>query len=189
LCLSGHLDHTAVDKDAGVLGAKLIDLSMKLRAEMRRLTSIDMYLHDSATMFRLVLSGELSGRRVPDLEQAWHTAQSILNGKELVVDVSRLNGADEFGVELLARMSESGGPPDRGGAAEVRRVPPIFRTIGSAAARSMPPKKSPPLFGLAGVPDNTRQSAERILSAAVRLRLAGPGRYAPSMCRRLRSSS
>ena len=67
-----------------------------------------MYLHDSATMFRLVLSGELSGRRVPDLEQAWTTAQSILNGKELVVDVSGLNSADEFGVKLLFRMRESG---------------------------------------------------------------------------------
>jgi anti-anti-sigma regulatory factor len=55
-----------------------------------------------------VLSGELTGQQVQDLEQAWITAQSILNGKELVVDVSGLTRADEFGVDLLTRMRGSG---------------------------------------------------------------------------------
>jgi len=75
---------------------------------MCRLTSIDMYLQDSPTMLRFVLSGKLTGLRAQDLEHAWITAQSILNGKELVVDVSGLTGADEFGVNLLARMRGSG---------------------------------------------------------------------------------
>jgi anti-anti-sigma regulatory factor len=67
-----------------------------------------MYLHDSAAMFRFVLKGELSGLRAQDLEQAWTTAQSTLNGRELVVDVSGLTGADESGVGLLARMRSEG---------------------------------------------------------------------------------
>jgi anti-anti-sigma regulatory factor len=70
--------------------------------------TFDMYLHDSATMFRFVLSGELTGHRVQDLAQAWTTAQSILKDNELVVDVSGLTGADEFGVDLLSRMRQSG---------------------------------------------------------------------------------
>ena len=68
----------------------------------------DMYQHDSATMFRFVLSGELIGDRVRDLEHAWNTAQSILAGKELVVDISGITNANPPGVELLSRMRESG---------------------------------------------------------------------------------
>jgi len=78
------------------------------RISMCPLTSFDMFLHDSATMFRFVLNGELSGRRVQELEQAWITVQSILNGKELVFDISALTGADELGANLLSRMRESG---------------------------------------------------------------------------------
>jgi len=69
---------------------------------------MDLYLHDSATTFRFVLRGELIGRGVQDLEEAWITAQSVLNGKELVVDVSGIRGADQSGVDLLFRMRESG---------------------------------------------------------------------------------
>ena len=83
-----------------------------------------MYLHDSSTMFRFVLSGELTGRPVQNLEQAWTTAQSILNGKELVVDVSGLTRANEFGVDLLARMRGAGArltaAPPRGQCARAR---------------------------------------------------------------------
>lgn len=95
------------------------------------LTSIDMYLHDSPTMFRFVLSGELSGGRVPDLEQAWTTAQSILNGKELVVDVSGLTGADEFGVDLLARMRGLGA---RLTAAPQPKSEELLRSLGLSVA-------------------------------------------------------
>lgn len=42
------------------------------------------------------------------LERAWTTAKSILEGKELVVDVSGLTNVDPSGVDLLSRMRESG---------------------------------------------------------------------------------
>jgi anti-anti-sigma regulatory factor len=67
-----------------------------------------MYQHDSAAAYRFILHGELAGERVVELEHAWNTAKSILDGKELVVDVSGITDADESGVGLLARMRESG---------------------------------------------------------------------------------
>jgi hypothetical protein len=69
---------------------------------------MDLYQHDSAAMFRFVVRGELCGRAVQNLEQAWHTAMSTAAQKELVVDVSGITNADESGVELLSRMRESG---------------------------------------------------------------------------------
>jgi ABC-type transporter Mla MlaB component len=69
---------------------------------------MEMYQHDSAASFRFTLSGELAGEVVRELEYAWTTAQSILNGKELVVDVSGISYADPLGLGLLSRMRESG---------------------------------------------------------------------------------
>ena len=67
-----------------------------------------MYLNDSAQNFEFVLHGELAGGAVQHLEQAWITATSILNGKEVFVDVSALTAADVRGFDLLSRMTESG---------------------------------------------------------------------------------
>ena len=69
---------------------------------------MDMYQHDSATMFQFVLRGEVIGDRVQELEHAWNTAKSILAGKELVVDISGITNADPQGADLLSRMRESG---------------------------------------------------------------------------------
>lgn len=69
---------------------------------------MDLYQHDSPTLFRFVLRGELIGEQIENLEHAWNTAKSILSGKELVVDVSGITIADPSGVDLLLRMRESG---------------------------------------------------------------------------------
>ena len=69
---------------------------------------MEMYQHDSAAMFRFVLRGDLTGGCVSELEHAWTTAKSILNGRGLVVDVSGITHADEFGVDLLSRMRDTG---------------------------------------------------------------------------------
>ena len=70
--------------------------------------TMEMYLHDNPAMFRFVLYGDLTGGAAPELEHAWNTARSILNGRDLVIDVSGIEDADEFGVELLSRMRDSG---------------------------------------------------------------------------------
>ncbi len=69
---------------------------------------IDIYQHDSATIFRFILRGDLAGQHVLELEHAWTTARSILEDKELVVDVSGISDADGEGVELLHRMRDAG---------------------------------------------------------------------------------
>jgi hypothetical protein len=69
---------------------------------------MDMYQHDSGTIFQFVLRGVLIGDPVQDLEHAWNTVKSILDGKQLVVDISGITNADAPGVDLLFRMRESG---------------------------------------------------------------------------------
>jgi len=69
---------------------------------------MDLYQHDSATVYRFVLQGGLTGISVQNLEQAWTTAMSITSRKETVVDISGVTDADASGVELLFRMREAG---------------------------------------------------------------------------------
>jgi len=92
---------------------------------------MEMYLHDSAAMLRFVLRGDLTRCRAPELEHAWTTAKSVLNGRDLVIDVSGITNADEFGVELLLRMRDSG-------ARLTARLPPaseeILRSLGVPVA-------------------------------------------------------
>jgi hypothetical protein len=92
---------------------------------------MEMYLNDSARAFEFVLQGELTGDHVKNLEQAWITATSILNGKDVLVDVSSLAAADAEGVELLERMVASGARLKAG----LRRQSEEFlRTLGVPVA-------------------------------------------------------
>lgn len=84
--------------------------------------SLVFYQHDGAATFRFVLVGRLHGRYAEELEHAWITARSIINGKELVVDLSSVTGVDRAGEDLLSRMRSSGArvlppvPPGRASA-------------------------------------------------------------------------
>jgi hypothetical protein len=69
---------------------------------------MEMFQHDSETMFRFVLRGVLTGDRVQELDHAWTTAKSILGGKELVVDISGITDADAAAIDILSRMRQSG---------------------------------------------------------------------------------
>jgi len=64
--------------------------------------------HDGAAMHRFVLLGALTGACVDELEHAWTTAATALNGNGLVVDISGLTSADQAGLDLLSRMRTSG---------------------------------------------------------------------------------
>lgn len=86
----------------------MIRVSKEEEGTRAAVTVMDMYLHDSATVFRFVLRGEFRGDRVEELEHAWTTARSILGTKELVVDISGITKTDAAGEELLSRMRESG---------------------------------------------------------------------------------
>jgi len=69
---------------------------------------MEMYQHDSANTFRFVLKGDLAKIEAQQLQCAWETAKSILNGKDIIIDVSGVTKADPAAVELLARIRESG---------------------------------------------------------------------------------
>jgi ABC-type transporter Mla MlaB component len=89
---------------------------------------MDYYQHDGATTFRFQLAGDLTGPWVTDLEHAWQTASSIMRGKQLVLDVSDLTGADSLGLQLLRRMLGAGA---RLVSAEPPASPDLLRSLGA----------------------------------------------------------
>src|SRR5579864_3930592 len=95
------------------------------------------YLNDSVLTFEFVLHGELTGDAVRSLEQAWITATSLLNGKEVFVDVSALTASDTQGFELLSRMTESGA---RLRAARPPQSEDFLRSLGVLVVE--PPRRS-----------------------------------------------
>lgn len=72
-------------------------------------TGMELYQHDSSSVFRMVLRGSLKGLWVNELEHAWMTATSILKGKDFVIDISGLTGIDISGLQLLSRIRAAGG--------------------------------------------------------------------------------
>jgi hypothetical protein len=92
---------------------------------------MDMYQHDSATMFRFVLRGDLAGPHVLEFEHAWTTARSVVQNRELVIDVSGISDADWRGRELLHRMRDSGA---RLTAAAPPQSEELLRSLGVPAA-------------------------------------------------------
>ena len=83
-------------------------MTAEQKRPVRWYTQMEIFQHDSATMFQFALQGELTGDGVRELEHAWTTARSILGTNALVVDISGIINADAAGVELLSRMRETG---------------------------------------------------------------------------------
>jgi hypothetical protein len=73
-----------------------------------KIAAMSFYLHDGVQEFRIDVRDELEAGGVEQLEHAWTTVQSVLGGKQLRVDVSRVSSYDGAGLGLLARMRESG---------------------------------------------------------------------------------
>lgn len=69
---------------------------------------MDMYLHDGASSFRFVLLGSLESTAARELDRAWITVSSIVEGRGVVVDVTDLTGLDREGMIVLSRMRDSG---------------------------------------------------------------------------------
>src|SRR3954454_19888089 len=61
------------------------------------------YMHDEFATFRLTLIGNLSQHSTAELDQARQKASSILNGRALIVDLTRIDSVDDAGRELIAR--------------------------------------------------------------------------------------
>jgi hypothetical protein len=109
------------------------------------LNTLDIYQHDSPTMFRFVLRGDLKGACVDELEHAWTTAISVLKGKELVVDISAVASADQTGLDLLDRMRVSGA---RMTAPAPTASPDLVTSLGIPVASTPRPVRPPAKLGL-----------------------------------------
>jgi len=81
------------------------------------MSQLDYYIHDHSDALRLSIIGDLSGPGVASIDQAWRTAISVLDGRELVIDLAA-TCADEhgrnlilcwhrMGARIIARSSES----------------------------------------------------------------------------------
>src|SRR6185369_16365501 len=65
-------------------------------------------IHDGPKMFRLQLEGRLASAWVTELQQCWKTADSMLDGKSLVVNLNDVTFVDGAGLSLLADMHRAG---------------------------------------------------------------------------------
>ncbi|MDE3164530.1 MAG: hypothetical protein KGN36_01900 [Acidobacteriota bacterium] len=94
---------------------------------------MQLYLHDSAAEFTFRILGSLRQRDLAELEGSWRTAESIINGKALAVDVSDLVFADEAARDLLLLMRNSG--------ARIRSVSASVRDVLGDILDDAPPAR------------------------------------------------
>jgi hypothetical protein len=66
------------------------------------------YIHDSVSTLRFQLIGDLRDVNVTELNGSWQTAQTTLNLRKLVLDLSQLESADPQGRRWLAEMKNIG---------------------------------------------------------------------------------
>jgi len=71
------------------------------------MSNLDYYIHDHSDALRLSIIGDLSGPGVASLDQASRTADSVLHGRQLVIDLAA-TCADEHGRNLLLRWHRMG---------------------------------------------------------------------------------
>ncbi len=69
---------------------------------------LNYYLHDGSGEFRIQIAGHLSQSNARDLEEAWRTASSTIDGKCLIVDLSHVTSIDVSGRELLDKWHTQG---------------------------------------------------------------------------------
>ncbi len=69
---------------------------------------LDTYIHDGARALCFRLAGELVEPDAAGLEQAWKTAASMLDGRELVVDLTGVERVDKDGERVLRALGEQG---------------------------------------------------------------------------------
>ena len=67
------------------------------------------YIHDSVTLLRLQLIGDLRASNVTELNGTWETARTTLGQRCLILDLRQLCSTDEDGRLWLAKMKDGGG--------------------------------------------------------------------------------
>jgi hypothetical protein len=72
---------------------------------MRRKEMMDIYQYDTPDGFCIRVEGALVDNDIDELEDAWMCAQSVLNGRRIVVDIAAI---DAGGMDLLIMLRDSG---------------------------------------------------------------------------------
>lgn len=94
-----------------------------LRKQSRSCESkhMELYIHDGASTLRFVVLGSLEEAAARELERSWRTAESVTQGRCVLVDVTGLTGIDDIGLAVLTRMRNSGCQ------VHARRMPKVSR--------------------------------------------------------------
>jgi len=92
-------------------------------SERRNNSPFRVSIHDYARAFVLKLEGPFSASDAPEVEARWRTAASMLQNRELVVDLTAATSVEPAARDLLVRMYESG-------AAFVAEGPSMVRLAG-----------------------------------------------------------
>lgn len=70
--------------------------------------TVQYYMHDGPSAFRFELAGKLNDDGARRLTQDWHTASSVMGGRQLIVDITFLTACDHAGRALLTRWHGAG---------------------------------------------------------------------------------
>jgi len=65
-------------------------------------------IHDGSGAMRFELAGSLSGNGAQSVRYAWQTALSVIGDRPLVIDITRVSGADDDGRALLLHWQQYG---------------------------------------------------------------------------------
>ncbi len=66
------------------------------------------YIHDETGVLRFELAGSLSGAGAESVCQAWQTSLSIIGNRPLIIDITFVADADEYGCSVLDTWHRSG---------------------------------------------------------------------------------
>lgn len=69
---------------------------------------MDIYQYDTPEGFCIRVEGALVDDDIDELEDAWMCAQSVLNGRRIVIDIAGVTAVDAGGMDLLLMLRESG---------------------------------------------------------------------------------
>jgi hypothetical protein len=70
--------------------------------------ALKFYMHDGANAFRFELAGKMNRDGARELDQCWRTASAVIGVRRLMVDMTFVTDADEWGRALLARWHREG---------------------------------------------------------------------------------
>ena len=107
--------------------------------------TLDYYIHDGPTAFRLQLTGVMHGEGVVQLEQVWKTASSLFGGRCPIIDITFVTSVDDRGRALLVEWHRAGAHVVAQSKASRVLVESIF---GAPASESEPILRQPSAFRL-----------------------------------------